>query len=130
MLIKVRAMRSAGGMRTGHQILANMMQSIADRNIPPSQVKPEVLEKAVESYTGKKITVSPETLKRLFDAMHCVRERKYRAGAAPERVVDHIAAARSNVERDRKETIARMQRVEAAHHRLDSAFASLQRKFA
>ncbi len=116
--------------RTGHQILANMMQSIADRNIPPSQVKPEVLEKAVESYTGKKITVSPETLKRLFDAMHCVRERKYRAGAAPERVVDHIAAARSNVERDRKETIARMQRVEAAHHRLDSAFASLQRKFA
>ncbi len=116
--------------RTGHQILSNMMQTIADRNIPPSQVSPEVIEKAVESYTGKKITVSREVLTRLFDAMHCVRERKYRAGAAPERVLEHIAAARSNVEQDRREVIARLQRIEAAHNRLDSAFASLQRKFA
>ena len=114
--------------RTGHQILSLMMKTVADRNIPPSQVGPDILENAIKEYTGKSITVTKETLTRLFDAMHCVRERKYRAGAAPERVQEHIVAARAKLEQDRHEVVARMQRIEASRNRLDGAFADLRRK--
>jgi len=115
--------------RTGHQILSHMMKVVADRNIPPSQVGPEILENSIKEYTGKTIKVTKETLTRLFDAMHCVRERKYRAGAAPERVEEHIAAARANLEKDRHQVIERMQRIEASRNRLDGAFDDLRRKF-
>jgi argininosuccinate lyase len=116
--------------RTGHQILAHMMRDVADRNIPPSKVTPDVLENAVEQYTGRKIGVTQAVLDRLFDAMHCVRERKYRAGAAPERVVEHVSAARANVAEDRKFVVLAAGRIEAARNRLDGAFAALQRRHA
>jgi argininosuccinate lyase len=116
--------------RTGHQILALMMQTVADANIPPSKVKPEVLENAVEKYTGRRIGVTQETLDRLFDAMHCVRERKYRGGAAPERVTEHIAAARGNLARDRQFVVTKAETIERARRRLDGAFATLQSKYA
>ena len=115
--------------RTGHQILANIMRTVADHNIPPSRVTPDLLENAIREYTGKDVKVSKDVLDRLFDAMHCVRERKYRGGAAPERVKEHIAAARANVTADRKHVTERAGRVEAAHHRLDSAFAALRERF-
>ncbi|OGA45344.1 MAG: hypothetical protein A3F74_05330 [Betaproteobacteria bacterium RIFCSPLOWO2_12_FULL_62_58] len=115
--------------RTGHQILAHMMHTVADQNIPPSQVSPDVLENAVQEYTGRKIGVTREVLERLFDAMHCVRERKYRAGAAPERVHEHIAAARANVAEDRKFVVSAVGRIEAAGHKMTSAFAALQKRY-
>jgi argininosuccinate lyase len=115
--------------RTGHQILAHMMRTVADQNIPPSQVSPDVLENAVQEYTGKKIGVTREVLHRLFDAMECVRERKYRAGAAPERVLEHIAAARANIVEHRQFVISAVARIEAAGHKMSSAFAALQRRY-
>jgi argininosuccinate lyase len=115
--------------RTGHQVLAFMMRKVADARIPPSQVRPEMLEEAVREYTGRTIGVTQEVLDRLFDAMHCVRERKYRSGGAPERVVEHIAAARRNLAEDRKHVTERAGRIEAAHKRLDDAFAALQRRY-
>ena len=116
--------------RTGHQILALMMQEVADKNIPPSQVKAEVLESAIKTYTGKTIAVGQDVLNRLFDAMHCVRERKYRGGAAPERVLDHIQAARAILKLDRAELTRLAGRIDAARNRLDSAFAALQKTHA
>ena len=62
--------------------------------------------------------------------MNCVRERKYRGGAAPERVADHIAAARENLAHDRKIAMRLAERIDAAKNRLDSAFCALQRKHA
>ncbi|MDB5922776.1 MAG: hypothetical protein JWN13_1712 [Betaproteobacteria bacterium] len=115
--------------RTGHQILAHMMRTVADQNIPPSQVSPDVLENAVQEYTGKKIGVTREVLHRLFDAMECVRERKYRAGAAPERVLEHIAAARANIVEHRQFVISAVARIEAAGHKMSSGFAALQRRY-
>jgi hypothetical protein len=38
--------------RTGHQILALMMQTVADRNIPRSQATPHMLEGAI-SYLAR-----------------------------------------------------------------------------
>ena len=116
--------------RTGHQVLALMMQTVADHNIPPSKVTPDVLESAVEKYTGRRIGVTQETLDRLFDAMHCVRERKYRSGAAPERVVEHIAAARERMAQDRQFVVNKAGAIETARNRLDSAFAALKAKHA
>lgn len=116
--------------RTGHQVLALMMQTVADSNIPPSKVTPDVLESAVEKYTGHRIGVTQETLDRLFDAMHCVRERKYRSGAAPERVTEHIAAARKRMADDRQFVVKKAAAIEAARNRLDSAFAALKKKHA
>jgi hypothetical protein len=106
------------------------MQEVADKNIPPAQVKAAVLEKAIHSYTGKTIKVEQAVLERLFDAMHCVRERKYRAGAAPERVVEHVAAAREILARDRVAVAKLVERLEMAHHRMDSAFSALQQTHA
>jgi argininosuccinate lyase len=113
--------------RTGHQILALMMQAVADRNIPPSEVKASVLEDAIREYTGRTIEVPQSTLDRLFDAMQCVRERKYRGGAAPERVSEHIVAARAAVTRDRTQTLSLAGQITAAGHRLDEAFSALCR---
>ncbi len=112
--------------RTGHQILSLMMQNVADKNIPPSQVKADTLEEAIHQYTGKKISIPQATLDRLFDAMQCVRERKYRSGGAPERVREHIVAARDNLARDRAQAATSAERVTAAGHRLDSAFTALR----
>jgi argininosuccinate lyase len=111
--------------RTGHQILALLMRSLADRNVPPSQVQPHALEQAIEQYTGKRVAVSQATLTRLFDAMQCVRERKYRAGAAPERVAEHIAQARGKLTDDRRQLLSRVASAEAARNRLDAAFTAL-----
>lgn len=94
--------------RTGHQILALMMQTVADRNIPPSEVTAKVLEDAVETYTGRRIGVKQEVLDQLFDAMYCVRQRKYRAGAAPERVREHVAAARERLAQDRQFVVSKV----------------------
>ncbi len=116
--------------RTGHQILALMMQTVADNNIPPSKVTANILEDAVEKYTKRRISVTQDVLDKLFDAMYCVRQRKYRSGAAPERVVEHIVAARERLERDREFVTQKSGVIEAARNRLDSAFAALQRKFA
>ncbi|MGZ5153860.1 MAG: hypothetical protein ACXWC5_27895, partial [Burkholderiales bacterium] len=66
---------------------------------------------------------------RLFDAMECVRERKYRAGAAPERVREHIAAARTNLAAHRTFVISALGRLEVAGHKMASAFAALQRRY-
>lgn len=115
--------------RTGHQILALMMQTVADNNIPPSMVTPDVLENAVEKYTARRVKVAPEVLSRLFDAMQCVRGRKYRAGAAPERVNEHIAAARGQLERDRQFVTEKIGVIEMSRSRLDGAFADLQKVY-
>ena len=115
--------------RTGHQVLSLMMKTVADRNIPPSQVTPDVLEDAIQQYTGRKITVPRGTLVQLFDAMHCVRERKYRGGAAPQKVREHIAVARERLARDRAEVAKSAASVESARNRLDSAFSAMQRRF-
>ena len=115
--------------RTGHQILAMMMQTVADKRIPPSKVTPDILEGAVEKYTGRRIGVTQELLDKLFDAMYCVRERKYRAGGAPERVVEHIAAARERLKVDRAFVVQKAGAIESAHKRLDGAFAALQQKY-
>jgi argininosuccinate lyase len=116
--------------RTGHQILALMMQTVKDKRIPPSRVTPDVLEDAVEKYTGRRIGVTQELLDQLFDAMYCVRERKYRAGGAPERVVEHIAAARERLAQDRKFVVGKALAIEAAAKRMDQAFADLRKKYA
>jgi hypothetical protein len=73
------------------------------------------------------VEVRQEVLSQLLNAMHCVKERKYRGGTAPERVQEHISAARENVARDRQAVMSRAASIEAARHRLDSAFAALQR---
>lgn len=114
--------------RTGHQVLALMMQDVADRNIPPAQVGPQMLEQAIEKYTGRKIVVTSETAARLFDAMQCVRERKYRGGASPDRVREHIEVARANLDTDRQWAATRAASVEAARNRLDVAFADLEKQ--
>jgi hypothetical protein len=62
--------------------------------------------------------------------MHCVRERKYRAGGAPERVREHIVAARSHLDADRRTVMLSADRIEAARNRLDVAFADLQKSHA
>ena len=115
--------------RTGHQILALMMQTVKDKRIPPSQVTPDVLEDAVEKYTGRRIGVTQELLNQLFDAMYCVRERKYRGGGAPERVVEHIAAARERLAQDRKFVVEKAMAIDAAGQRMDQAFADLHKKY-
>jgi hypothetical protein len=106
-----------------------MMRDLADRNIPPSKVGPEALESAVKAYTGRTIGVTAEVLSQLLDAMHCVRERKYRGGAAPERVREHIGHARANISEDRKFVTAAMSRIEAAERRMTTAFAALQKRY-
>ena len=68
------------------------------------------------------------TLNRLFDAMHCVRERKYRSGAAPERVAEHIAAAREQLQKDRQFVVGKASAVTASRNRLDGAFHALRKK--
>lgn len=115
--------------RTGHQILAHMVRQAVESKLRPSQVTAEMLENAVEQYTGRKIGVTQGVLDRLLDAMHCVRERKYRAGAAPERVREHIDAARTNLAEHREFVASAVGRIEAAQHRMDSAFAALQRRY-
>jgi argininosuccinate lyase len=116
--------------RTGHQVLALMMQDVADRNIPPSKVTPDVLENVVEKYTGRRISVTQQVLDQLFDAMHCVRERKYRAGVAPERVTEHVVAAREQLARDRQFVMKTVAAIEASRNHLDSAFDALRRNHA
>ena len=51
-------------------------------------------------------------------------------GAAPERVVEHIAAARAILQQDKAAVALLAGRIEAARNRLDSAFSALQRTHA
>lgn len=113
--------------RTGHQILAKFMQNVVDKGVKPSQVTVDMVEQAAVDYTGKKLDITQQVLDRIFDAMYCVRVRNSRAGAAPERVLEHIAAARKHVDADKQTLMAFADRIEAARNRLDSAFNALKR---
>ena len=115
--------------RTGHQILALMMQRVADKGISPAQMKAAALEQAIEQYTGKRIAIPQATLDRLFDAMQCVRERKYRGGAAHERVLEHIVAAREALTRGRAVTTRLGAALDMAEHRLDGALSALRQEY-
>ena len=114
--------------RTGHQILALLMQRVADHGIKPADVSVAMIEQAAQDYCGRTLGLTPEVLARVFDAMSCVRERKYRAGAAPERVNEHIAAARTAIEADRA-ALAKLAGAEhASANRLDAAFAAVRER--
>lgn len=112
--------------RTGHQILALLMQKVADGGIPPSEVTVEMVEAAAVQYTGQKLGMTEDALRRVFDAMNGVRERHYRGGVAPERVREHLAAARLRLADDKTKLIRRSDRIVQARNRLDSAFADLK----
>jgi len=115
--------------RTGHQILAGLMKEVADGGIAPSEVSADMVQKAAEAYTGKKIPIDAGKLRAIFDAMHCVRVRDKRAGAAPVRVLEHVEAARANLQRDRKTWRERVERIDAARMKLDTAFADVKSQF-
>jgi argininosuccinate lyase len=116
--------------RTGHQILALLMKTVADGNIAPSQVSAEMVEQAAEQYSGKRLGIDDATLRTIFDAMYCVRQRDKRAGAAPQRVLEHVAEARKRLVADRTALIVKADRVGLARHRLDAAFADVRAGFA
>lgn len=116
--------------RTGHQILASLMREVADGNIPPSAVTAGMVADAALRYTGSPLDIPEDVLKRVFNSMHCVEQRAYRAGTAPARVAEHIAAARDRLAADRRELTQRADKVDAARNRLDTAFGTLQRQYA
>lgn len=113
--------------RTGHQILALLMRRVADRGIAPREVTADMVEEAALQYSGKRLGITQDALDRIFDAMYCVRQRKYRAGAAPERVAEHIAAATANLHSEKTRLTGLSDRVLAARNKLDSAFAALRK---
>ncbi|HZL28858.1 MAG TPA: lyase family protein [Acidobacteriaceae bacterium] len=116
--------------RTGHQILALLMQKVADDRIPPIEVTVEMFEQAVEQYTGRRLGITEEALHRTFDAMNAVRERHYRGGVAPVRVREHIAAARTRMDADRVQLIQRSDHIHFARNKLDAAFTDIKSKYA
>src|SRR3990172_8633981 len=77
--------------RTAHQILAKLMQRVSKNKAKPTEIPPEWVEQAALEYTGKPLGLTKATLNKILDARYSVRERKYRAGAAPERVMEHIS---------------------------------------
>ena len=116
--------------RTGHQILCILMKRVMQTRAKPSEVSVEWLEEAAVEYTGKRIGVTQAALNRVLDATNCVREKKYRAGTAPERVSLHIEAARAALTTDKSTSTTLAEHVRVSQHKLDSAFAAVQRGLA
>ncbi len=121
-LVKERGM----SFRTGHQILALLMQRVADKSIAPSEVSVEMVEQAALEYSGKKLDLKQETLDQIFDAMYCVRQRSYRAGTAPERVLEHVQEAKRRNSEDRVKLMKMSDAVSMSEKKLESAFSKLK----
>jgi len=114
--------------RTAHQVLAKLMQRVSKERVKPADIPVEWVEQTALDYTGQPLKITQAELARILDAMHSVRERRYRAGAAPERVKDHITEARRRLDVDKRFLAGTSDRLIASEHRLDGAFAALKKK--
>jgi argininosuccinate lyase len=114
--------------RTAHQILAKLMQRVSKARLKPADIPAKWVEQAALDYTGKPIGITQSELETILDAMYSVRQRKYRAGAAPERVREHISQARRRLDADRRSVAELSDKLIASEHRLDTAFAALKRR--
>lgn len=112
--------------RVAHQILSVIAQEVVDKGLPPSDITVEMVEAAAVEHTGKKIGLTEEALKHTLDAWTGVEGRRYRGGTAPERVRDHIKAARANCGEDTKVLRALARGIERAKKKRDSAFDKLK----
>jgi argininosuccinate lyase len=112
--------------RTAHQVLAKLMQRVAATHTRPADIPVEWVEQAAIEYTGKGIGITQATLTEIFDAMYSVRQRKYRGGTAPERVVEHIAHARARLAEDRVSLVKLSDGIVRAENKLTGAFADLK----
>ena len=114
--------------RTAHQILAKLMRRVAETKTKPQDIPAAWLEQAVSEYTGKELKITQDALKRIFDAMYSVRERKFRGGAAPERVLEHIAEARRRLNADNHKLTLLSDGILSSEHKLESAFSDLKKQ--
>jgi argininosuccinate lyase len=114
--------------RTAHQVLAKLMQRVAATNMRPIDIPVDWVEQAAVEYTGQGIGLSQSTLSEIFDAMYSVRQRRFRGGTAPERVVEHIEHARRRLGED-SETLRKLRDgISTAESKLMEAFADLKRR--
>jgi argininosuccinate lyase len=111
--------------RVAHQILSLVAQQVVDHDLPPSAITVEMVEDAAVAHTGKKLGLTEAVLRRTLDAWTGVEGRKYRGGTAPDRVAEHISAARGHMTADRKELRRRASVVTRAEKKCDGAFAAL-----
>jgi argininosuccinate lyase len=113
--------------RTAHQILSKLMRKVVDKGVKPSELPVEWIGQEALAYTGKELEVTQAELNRVIDAMQCVRQRKYRAGSAPERVFDHVSEAERRLQADNKTLHAISDRILASERKLESAFAAVKK---
>ena len=116
--------------RSGHQVLAHLMRTVADGRFAVSDVTPEMVEAAAEKYLGRRLGVTQDVLNRVFDARYCVEQRHYRGGTAPVRAREHIEAARRNLAADRADVETISRRVRTSRELLDNAFLKAQEQYA
>jgi argininosuccinate lyase len=115
--------------RTGHQVLALLMKTIADGRFAVSDVTADMVEQAAETYLGRRLGITQDVLDRVFDARYCVDQRHYRGGTAPVRVREHIEAARQRLVDERAEVKILSSQVRASRDLLDSAFVKIQEQY-
>jgi argininosuccinate lyase len=115
--------------RSGHQVVALLMKTVADGRFDVRDVTPEMVEQAAHAYLGRKLGVTQDVLNRVFDARYCVEQRHYRGGTAPERVREHVATARQKLSDHRIEVERLAGRVQASRDLLNSAFAKIQEQY-
>jgi argininosuccinate lyase len=112
--------------RVAHQILGGIAQEVVDKGLPPSAITVDMIEDAAKAHTGKKIGLTEEALKTTMDAWTGVTGRKYRGGTAPERVRDHINAAKNYCAADLKTLKAQARGIERAETKRNQAFEKLR----
>jgi len=112
--------------RTAHQILSLVAAQVVDKDLAPSAITVDMVEDAAVAHTGAKLGLTEDALRHTLDAWTGVEGRKYRGGAAPVRVRDHLAAARDHLKADRKDWRKRTAAVARAANKRGAAFAKLK----
>ena len=116
--------------RSGHQVLARVMKTVADRRYKVSELTAEMVEEAAQAHLGRRLGITQDVLERIFDARYCVEQRHYRGGTAAVRVEEHITAARKRLADERRALEGLTQRVKASRDLLKNAFIDVHGQYA
>jgi argininosuccinate lyase len=107
--------------RVAHQVTAILVRLSEERDIPPREVTPELLDEASSTYHGEAAGLSAATLEDALDPERFVARRTLYGGPAPVAASEELAEHRQRLEADETRRLAAVDRLQGAAARLESA---------
>jgi argininosuccinate lyase len=113
--------------RTAHKIVGALVREAIAKGKEPSDITPDMVDKAALEIIGKPVNLSPKSLSKALDVMEVVKARKVLGGVAPTAVKISINHRSKRLDKDIKGLGQKRERLAAAREDLEKGIQKLLR---